>query len=333
MRIAVTGAGGRLGRAVLDALANAPFTGIGGPLAWRRPDYDLDDLDAAVRLIARDQPEVIVHAAAWTDVDGCARQPEAALLRNGEAVGRLAEAAAGSGIDLILFSTNEVFDGRRTDGLGYRPDDRPNPINAYGSSKLAGEVAAATAYGWTPDDRALQGTGLGTSPGGGPALGIVRTAWLFGPPGNDFPEKIAHAAEHARAAGEALQVVGDEAGSPTFTADLADAIVELIGSGQRFAGIQHVVNGGATTRAGWARAVLAGLGIEVPIQEVPGSTWVRASRPPAWAVLEPTLLPSSLPSSLPLAEPLRPWTAALADYLPTLRRQLAARPDVGARVR
>jgi hypothetical protein len=75
------------------------------------------------------------------------------------------------------------------------------------------------------------------------------------------------------------------------------------------------------------------LAIEVPIQEVLGSTWVRASTLPAWAVLEPTLLPSSVPSSLPLAEPLRPWTAALADYLPTLRRQLAARPDVGARVR
>jgi dTDP-4-dehydrorhamnose reductase len=329
VRIAVTGTGGRLGRAVFEALANAPFTGIGGPLAWRRPDYDLDDLGAAARLIARDRPEVIVHNAAWTDVDGCVREPGTALLRNGEAVGRLAEAAAGSGIDLILISTNEVFDGRRTDGLGYRPDDRPNPITVYGSSKLAGEVAAATAYGWAPDDGSLQGMRLVTSPGGGPALGIVRTAWLFGPPGNDFPEKIGRAAERARAGGQALRVVGDETGSPTYTADLADAIVELIGSGEQLAGIHHVVNGGAATRAGWARAVLAGLAIEVPIQEVPGSTWLRASTPPAWAVLEPTPPPSSLPAG----EPLRPWTAALADYLPALRRQLASRPDVGAGVR
>ena len=83
MRVAVTGAGGRLGRATLAALADAPFTGIAGPLAWGRPDYDLDDPGAAARLIARHRPEVIVHAAAWTDVDGCAREPEVALRRNG----------------------------------------------------------------------------------------------------------------------------------------------------------------------------------------------------------------------------------------------------------
>jgi dTDP-4-dehydrorhamnose reductase len=321
VRIAVTGTGGRLGRAVLAALADAPFTGISGPLAWSRPDFDLDDVGAAVRLIARDQPEVIVHAAAWTDVDGCARQPETAQRRNSEAVARLAEAAAGSGADLILISTNEVFDGCRTDGLGYRPDDRPNPINAYGSSKLAGEAAAAMAYAWTPDDASPHGA----PPRDGPALGIVRTAWLYGPPGNDFPEKIARAAQRARAARESLRVVGDETGSPTFTADLADAIVELIGCGEPFAGIHHVVNGGAATRAGWARAALAGLAIDVPIEEVPGSTWTRVSTPPPWAVLEPTPMPSG--------EPLRPWTAALADYLPALRRQLAVQPGVGAAVR
>jgi dTDP-4-dehydrorhamnose reductase len=316
VRIAVTGAGGRLGRAMLAALADAPFTGIAGPLAWSRPDYDLDDPGAAARLVARDRPEVIVHAAAWTDVDGCARDPDSAHRRNADAVAHLAGAAASSGIDLILISTNEVFDGRRTDGRGYRPDDRPNPINAYGASKLAGEMAAAGAYGWPP----------GGSLADGPALAIVRTAWLYGPPGNDFPEKIARAAERARAAGESLRVVGDETGSPTLTTDLADAIVERIGSGLRFEGIHHLVNSGAVSRAGWARALLAALPIDTTIEEVPGSTWVRASTPPAWAVLEPALAPDS-------GEQVRPWAAALADYLPALRRQLAGRPGVGAGAR
>lgn len=316
MRIAVTGAGGRLGRAMLAALADAPFTGMAGPLAWSRPDYDLDDPGAAARLIARDRPEVIVHTAAWTDVDGCARDPDSARRRNADAVAHLAGAAASSGIDLILISTNEVFDGRRTDGRGYRPDDRPNPINAYGASKLAGEMAAAGAYSWPP----------GGSPADGPALAIVRTAWLYGPPGNDFPEKIARAAERARAAGESLRVVGDETGSPTLTTDLADAIVERIGSGQRFGGIHHLVNSGAVSRAGWARALLAALPIDTTIEEVPGSTWVRASTPPAWAVLEPALAPDS-------GEQVRPWSAALADYLPALRRQLAGRPGVSAEAR
>ena len=301
MRVAVTGAGGRLGRAVLGALAEAPFTGIAGPLAWRRPDYDLDDPESGARLIARDRPELIVHAAAWTDVDGCARDPALAGRRNGDAARSLAEAAAGAGVDLILISTNEVFDGHRTDGRGYRPDDPPNPINAYGASKLAGEMTAATAFRSAP------------SPA---TLAIVRTAWLYGPPGNDFPEKIARAAERAIAADEVLRVVGDETGSPTYTNDVAEGIVEMIGSGEPLAGVHHLVNGGTATRASWARAVLAGVGLAPRIEEVPGATWSRASTPPAWAVLEPTLLPSG--------EPLRPWTAALADYLPVLRRRLAA---------
>ena len=309
MRVAVTGTGGRLGRAVLGAFAEAPFTGIVGPLAWHRPDYDLDDASAGRRLIERDRPEVIIHAAAWTDVDGCARDPELALRRNGHAVGALAEAAAGAGIDLVLVSTNEVFDGRRIDGLGYRVDDAPNPINAYGSSKLAGELAARQAYGWASGPRPA-------APGAGPALAIVRTAWLYGPPGNDFPEKIAHAAERARLAGEPLRVVADETGSPTSTADLAEGIVELVGSGVPIGGIHHLVNGGAATRAGWARAVLAGLGTVVAIEEVPAATWVRASTPPAWAVLDPSPMPSG--------EPLREWPRALADYLPILRREIGA---------
>jgi dTDP-4-dehydrorhamnose reductase len=319
VRISVTGSGGRLGRAVLAALAEASFSGISGPLAWRRPDYDLDDSSAAGRLIDRDRPELIVHAAAWTDVDGCAREPALALARNGAAVGVLAEAAAGAGIDLILISTNEVFDGRRTDGRGYRPADPPNPINAYGASKLAGELAAAHAYSWQVDQAGEAAAGPGRPPATGPSLAIIRTAWLYGPPGNDFPAKIADAAERSRAAGEALRVVGDETGSPTFSADLAEALVEMIGSGEPLAGIHHAANSGAVSRAGWARAVLAGLAIDVSIEEVPGSTWQRASTAPAWAVLESGRAPGML-------EPLRPWSAALADYLPTLRRQLAGRP-------
>jgi dTDP-4-dehydrorhamnose reductase len=320
VRIAVTGSGGRLGRAVLGALADAPFTGISGPLAWHRPDYDLDDPDAPARLIARDRPEVVIHAAAWTDVDGCARDPETALRRNGEAVGHLARAAAAARVDLIVISTNEVFDGRRTDGTGYGPDDPPNPINAYGASKLAGEIEAARAYGWTVAEPGEAPSRPGRPPSAGLSLAIVRTAWLYGPPGNDFPEKIARAAERSRAAGEVLRVVGDETGSPTYTTDLAEAIAGMIGSGERLAGIHHAVNGGAISRAGWARAVLTGLSIDVPIEDVPGSTWQRASTPPAWAVLEADHLPG-------LAEPLRPWGRALADYMPGLRRQLAGRPS------
>jgi dTDP-4-dehydrorhamnose reductase len=295
MRVAVTGAGGRLGRALIAALADAPFTGLAGPIAWTRPDYDLDDPAAADRLVRRDRPEVVVHAAAWTDVDACARDPELANRRNAVATDELALACVANGVDLVVVSTNEVFDGRRTDRRGYRPNDPPGPLSAYGRSKLAAEVAARERYAGSTDH----------------SLGIVRAAWLYGPPGNDFPAKIVAAALRARAAGERLKLVGDEHGSPTSTADLAEAIVELIGSGE-IGGTFHFVNVGAVTRADWAREVLRLAGVEVAAEEVPASTWARPSTPPLWGVLESSPLPSG--------EPMRPWTEALADYAPFLRR-------------
>lgn len=299
----MTGAGGRLGRALLVALGDAPFTGLSGPIAWRRPEFDLDAPSGFGALIARDRPEVIVHAAAWTDVDGCARDPDLARARNGDAVGVLASLAAPAGIDLVVISTNEVFDGRRTDGRGYGVDDPVGPINPYGQSKLAGERAAIEAY-------ALGAAGAGGAGAGG-QLAIVRTAWLYGPPGNDFPSKILGAASRASAEGAVLRLVADEFGSPTYTADLGEAIVELLGSGS-FGGVHHVVSGGVASRAEWAREVLRLAGVSVPTEDVPASTWTRASVPPQWAVLEPTPLPSG--------EPLRPWRQALADYLAVMGR-------------
>jgi dTDP-4-dehydrorhamnose reductase len=298
MRVAVTGAHGRLGRAVVAALQDSPFTGLAGPIAWDRAAFDLDAPNSIHALLDRHRPEAVVHTAAWTDVDGCAREPETARRRNAEAVHVLAEATAARDIDLVYVSTNEVFDGRRTDGRGYAPDDPTNPINPYGSSKLDGEIAASAAYR-----------------GRKARLGIVRTAWLYGPPGNDFPSKILAAAERARTAKEPLRVVADEFGSPTFTHDVAEAIVELLGAGD-VGGTHHIVNSGIASRATWARELFTQVGLDVEIDEVPASTWTRASTPPAWGVLDPTPLPGG--------EPLRSWPEALADYLPTLLRQLAA---------
>jgi dTDP-4-dehydrorhamnose reductase len=300
MRVAVTGSSGRLGRALVAALEGSAFAGPLGPIAWARPSFDLDAPGRFGSLIDRDRPEVVVHAAAWTDVDGCAREPALALVRNGSATGRLAEACAERRIDLIVVSTNEVFDGHRTDGHGYRPDDAPNPINPYGASKLAGEEAARAAF-----DSGASSSGVGL------LLGIVRTAWLYGPPGNDFPTKILAAADRAMAADEPLRLVADETGSPTYTHDVAEAIVDLIGS-MTIGGTHHIVNGGSASRAEWARELLRQAGIDVATEDVPATTWTRDSTPPRWGVLEPTPLPAG--------EPLRPWPDALADYLPVLMR-------------
>jgi dTDP-4-dehydrorhamnose reductase len=300
MRVAVTGAPGRLGRALVSALEGAPFTGPAGPIAWDRAAFDLDRPDGFGALLDRDRPEVVVHAAAWSDVDGCALDPALALRRNGEATGALAQACAGRGVDLVAISTNEVFDGRRRDGHGYAPTDTPAPGNAYGSSKFDGERRAQAAF-----ERA-----------GGATLGIVRTAWLFGVPGSDFPSRILAAAERAAAAGEPLRVVGEEWGTPSYTLDVADAIVELLGA-DAAAGIHHVVNGHFATRADWARYVVGRALLDVEVIDIPSSEWTRPSMPPRWGVLEPTPLPAG--------EPLRIWPDAMADYAPSLLRVVRAR--------
>ena len=280
MRVAVVGVNGRLGRALAEALENAPFTGTRGPIGWDQPDLDLDTLTeaSAGAFLDAERPETVIHTAAWTDVDGCAREPELALLRNGTAAGELARACARRGIDMVFISTNEVFDGRRTDDIGYAPHDVRNPINPYGAAKAEGEL-----------------------------------------PGGDFPAKIAAAAVRARDTGTPLQVVADEVGVPTYTPDLAEAIVELVAEDALAAvpdrwAIHHLVNSGRASRADWAREVLRATRIDVPVVDVPGSTWTRLSTPPAWAVLAPTVLPSG--------EPMRDWREAFADAVPSLVRSL-----------
>jgi dTDP-4-dehydrorhamnose reductase len=302
VRVAVTGAGGRLGSAIVAALADAPFTGPAGPLAWARDAFDLDAPDGIGELLDRQRPEVVVHSAAWTDVDGCALDPELAMRRNGSATGVLAEATAARGIDLVVISTNEVFAGRTVTGRGHEPDDPIEPGNPYAASKAAGERLATEAY---------------EAAAGGGRLGIARTAWLFGSPGRDFPSRILEAAERARAAGEPLRVVGDEWGTPTYTHDVAEAIVELLGA-DAAAGVQHLVNGLTATRADWARYTVARAGLlDVEVENVPLDTWQRPSRPPRWGVLAATPLPSG--------EPMRVWPDAMADYAPSLLRAAGPR--------
>ena len=283
-RVAVTGAGGRLGRALMAALdRRAP----GSAVAWNRPDFDLDALDP-VRLLERDRPSLVIHAAAWTDVDGCATNPSVALLRNGEATGRLADACAAAGAGLVVISTDEVFDGRRTDGRGYAEEDPTNPVNAYGASKLAGEEAARRAFG------------------GRAGLWVVRTAWLYGPPGGDFPAKILVAADRL-GYGDPLPVVADESGSPTFTLDLAGGILQLVGAAPE-GGAFHLVNAGTATRYDWAAEILRRCRPGRSLRPISQAEFQRASTPPAWAVLDAS-------RAAGLGVRLRSWDEALAGYL------------------
>lgn len=258
-RVAITGATGQLGRQLVAAFQAARYDVRG----FSHAELDIAHAGGA-EAVRGWRPDVVVNSAAWTDVDGCARDPERAMRINGDAAGELAAVAASIGARIVHVSTNEVFDG--TSARPYRDDDAPNPINAYGRSKLAGERAVAAS-----NERHL----------------VLRTAWLFGPGGTNFVTKIVAAAERARAGGEALRLVEDEMGNPTWTPALAETIVRLVETDRH--GIVHAAGTPATSRLGWGRTALAAAGLDVAVEPVPLATFQRASTPPLRAVLEPSV--------------------------------------------
>ncbi len=205
--------------------------------------------------------DVVVNAAAWTDVDGAEADEAAATAINGHAVARLAAACAGRGVPLLQLSTDYVFPG---DGTAPYPEDAPTaPINAYGRSKLAGERAVlATERGY-----------------------VVRTAWLYGAGGGNF------AATMLRLAGErdTLDVVDDQRGQPTWTVTLAERLVALgraAHAGQAPAGVYHGTCSGETTWYGLARAVFVEAGLDPDrISPTTSDRYVRPAPRPAYSVL------------------------------------------------
>jgi dTDP-4-dehydrorhamnose reductase len=253
-RVLVTGAGGQLGRQLVVAFGETAEV-----IGLDRMAFDIAD-PSAISGLATHRPTVVVNAAAWTDVDGCARDPDRAMQINAVAAGRIAEEAARLGALSVQVSTNEVFDGQSN--RPYAEDDSPHPINGYASSKLAGEKAVAEA---NPDHL------------------IVRTAWIFGPGGTNFPSRIVGAAARARERDEPLRVVADELGNPTWAPDLARGIASAVGAGLR--GILHLAGEPATSRYDWAGELLAGMtGLQmVPISQ---ADYPRASAVPPRAVLD-----------------------------------------------
>lgn len=286
-RVAVTGANGRLGRALIDTLRARGTDAV----SWTRPDYNLEDPSSAARLVARDQPALVFHCAAWTDVDDCEFDPARATRFNGEATAELARACVGAGAGLVYVSTNAVFDGRRDDGQGYTERDEPAPGNAYGRSKLQGERAVLDAY------RGAQASAW-----------IARISWLFGAPGGDFPDKVIAAADRL-APGESLSMVADETGRPTYSRDLAAALAVLPELAP--AGVIHLANSGHATRYEWAERVLARCRPGIVMRPVSHADYARAAAVPRWAVVD-----TSRAESIGLT--LRPWPEALDEYLAAL---------------
>lgn len=258
-RVAVIGAAGQLGRELVGV-----FSSQGDEVrGLARPDFDITRRSDLERLISL-HPDVVINAAAWTDVDGCARDPQRAMSVNGLAAGAVAEAGAATGALSVQISSNEVFDGSRE--RPYAEGDETNPINPYGASKLAGEQRVAAAN---------------------PRHLIVRTAWIFSPGGSNFVTKILAAAQKSRAAGVPLRVVNDEWGNPTPAGWLAAAVSSLIAlavTERAASGVFHLAGWPPVTRFDWAVALLGeGSG---PIVPVSLADYPRDSRVPKRAVLD-----------------------------------------------
>ena len=273
-RIALIGYRGQLGRALLDALAGRQI------LALDYPEVDITQ-PAFIDQIVGFAPDLVLNAAAWTNVDGAEDTPDACYAVNVTGVQHLALACQRSGASLLHVSTNEVFPGEPA--RFYREwDATAARSGVYARSKEAAEKAIISL---------LAGR-----------FYIVRTAWLYNRGGANFNAKILAAAEKHGS----LRVVADEFGNPTYAPDLAAAMVQLIDSGHH--GIYHFTNSGYCTRHQWAVEALRLAGrADVPVTPISSGEWPRRTAPPPHAILLNT-------TGAALGITLRPWQEALAEY-------------------
>jgi len=231
-RILVTGRGGQLATGLEAALPAMGFE----PVLVGQPEFEFDQPDTVAAAFAAARPDAVVNCAAWTAVDAAEEQEAAAFRANALGPAMVAAHCAAAGLPLIQVSTDYVFDGLK--GAPYVEDDPPNPLGAYGRTKLAGEWAALA---------------------GNPKTIILRTAWVFAPMGNNFVRTMLRVgAERPE-----LRVVADQHGSPTAAPDLADAIAAVLarlretGWQDAHRGVFHAVATGTTTWHGFAEAIFA----------------------------------------------------------------------------
>ena len=275
MKIFITGAAGKLGGQLTRQLMKAHDV-IGADAR----ELDVTDYRACHQMMHSLAPDIVLHPAAWTDVDGCARHPRKALLINGVGAHNIAASAAQLDIPVLYVSSNEVFDGRLN--RPYTELDVPNPVNPYGYSKWYGERAVMQSN---------------------PRHYIVRTAWLFAHGGNNFVQAILKAAK----AEKPLRVVTNEVANPTYANDVASAIAALIET-QRY-GSYHFVNEGAVSRWDFARCILDRSGFrDTPIERISRHEWQRPSLAPEY-----TALANIAGASIGIR--LRPWQESLQAFL------------------
>lgn len=289
MRILITGAAGMLGtdarRLLTEAGHDVVPTDIAALATGDIRPLDITDFAAVRAVFADTRPGLVLHGAAYTNVDGCERDPDLAYKVNALGTWNVASAAEEVGAALVAISTDFIFDGAK--GTPYTEWDAPNPLSHYGASKLAGENLARAACR---------------------KCYIVRTSWLYGVHGKNFPYTMLVLAQSK----PALNVVADQHGTPTYTGDLVQAILAIIQ--QPLYGVYHVSNGGECTWHGFAQAVLARAGLaHIPIHAITSQQDAEmrgtpTKRPP-YSVMRHYAL------ELMGRDTLRPWPDALDAFI------------------
>ncbi|UHD47690.1 dTDP-4-dehydrorhamnose reductase [Aureimonas altamirensis] len=265
MKLLVTGRDGQVAQALLTRQTDdLQIEALG------RPTLDLTDPSSIHRAIAAFRPDVIVNAAAYTAVDKAESEEETAFAVNATGAGNVAAAAAAAGLPIIHISTDYVFPGDKA--TPYVETDPTGPQGAYGRSKLAGEAAVAAAN---------------------PRHVILRTAWVYGPYGNNFLKTMLRLAETR----DTLRVVADQHGTPTFAPDIAEGILavaeRLVSDAKAPAGVFHMVSAGETTWAGFAEEIFrqsAALGgAAATVEPIGTSEYPTPARRPANSRLDTNL--------------------------------------------
>jgi dTDP-4-dehydrorhamnose reductase len=270
VRVMVTGAGGQLGLELSEILPERGHETV----ALARGQLDVADPEAVERTVEVHSPELLINAAAYTNVDGCETEPELAYSVNALGPRNLAQACERLGCELLHVSTNYVFDGEGD--RPYEPFDPPNPISAYGRTKLAGEeYVKHLSNRWY----------------------VVRSAGVYGRGHNFVRTMLRLGAER-----DVLKVKNDEFISPTYARDLAEGIVEIVEAGRY--GLYHLTSTGFCSWYEFTREIFRLAGIEVEVVPVPGSEYRLPAARPANGIL----------SALGSPE-LRHWREALAEYL------------------
>lgn len=280
MRLLVTGAAGMLGRDVARAAERAGH----GLMALTRAELDVTDPVAVERAFAGGRPDGAINCAAWTDVDGAESHKAEAHALNAMAAGNLARAAAAIGAPLVHVSTDYVFDGEAPhDGDGrprpYVESDPTGPRSVYGETKLAGEIEVLASC---------------------KRHAVVRSSWLFGIDGHNFVQTMLRLATER----EAVQVVNDQIGCPTWTGHLAPALIGLIE--REVGGLVHLAGAGEVSWNGFAVEIFRQAEVECRVDPATSEQMARPAPRPAWSALE-----SEREDVLPLP----PWQDGLAGYL------------------